>query len=226
MTDSLSAAATTSLASASGADAGRSSADKTALIDDYSAFLTLLTAQLQNQNPLEPMDTKEFTNQLTQFSGVEQSIQTNSLLEDMIKSQEAASASSLVGYLGNTITAEGNATRLEAGTASWRYDVQGAANNASIIVRNSAGAVVYKEDLETTQGTHGFTWDGRSDNGSQNPDGIYSLSVEATNADGGIVPVKTEISGRVDGIDLSGVTPTLAIGSATFPVTSVRSVGL
>ncbi|MEO0498647.1 MAG: flagellar hook capping FlgD N-terminal domain-containing protein, partial [Pseudomonadota bacterium] len=186
----------------------------------------LLTAQLQNQNPLEPMDSKEFTNQLTQFSGVEQSIQTNTLLEDMIKSQQAASASSLVGYLGNTITAEGSSTRLENGAANWGYDVQGAATTAKIVVRNSAGAPVFTQDVATNEGTHGFSWDGRSNTGSQNPDGIYSISIEATDADGNVFPVKTEISGRVDGIDMSGSTPTLAIGSATFPVTAVRSVGL
>ncbi|MEM1365480.1 MAG: flagellar hook capping FlgD N-terminal domain-containing protein [Pseudomonadota bacterium] len=221
MTDAINGAATTSLANPSS-----SAADRTKLVDDYNAFLTLLTAQLQNQNPLEPMDSKEFTDQLTQFSGVEQSIQTNSLLEDMIKSQQAASASSLVGYLGNTITAEGSATRLEGGTAQWGYDVQGAATTASIVVRNSAGAPVFRQELATSQGPHGFTWDGRSENGSQNPDGIYSISVEATDNDGNVIPVKTEISGRVDGIDLSGTTPTLAIGTATFPVSSVRSVGL
>ncbi|MEO0635345.1 MAG: flagellar hook capping FlgD N-terminal domain-containing protein [Pseudomonadota bacterium] len=225
MTDAISGLTTASIAAAN-SDASKATSDRTKLVDDYDAFLTLLTAQLQNQNPLEPMDSKEFTDQLTQFSGVEQSIQTNSLLEDMIKSQQAASASALVGYLGNTITAEGNATRLENGEANWSYDVQGAASTASIVVRNSAGAPVFRQDIPTSQGVHGFAWDGKSDNGSQNPDGIYSIAVEATDADGNVIPVRTEISGRVDGIDMTGGTPTLAIGSATFPVSSVRSVSI
>ena len=222
MTDSIASISQSQTAAA--ATAKTAAADQASLVKDYSDFLTLLTAQLQNQNPLEPMDSKEFTNQLTQFSGVEQSIQSNKLLEQLISSSQNSQATSLVSYLGNTITAEGNSTRLENGAANWKYDVGGEATTAEISVRNSAGAVVYKETITTQQGVHNFNWDGKTKTGSQNPDGIYSLSVTATNDDGQVIPVSTEISGRVDGVDMTGAVPTLAIGSATFPVSAVKSV--
>lgn len=221
MTDAISslAASTTSAATL-----GQSATDQTKLVNDYTDFLTLLTAQLQNQNPLEPMDSKEFTNQLTQFSGVEQSIQSNKLLEQIIATSQSSMATSLVGYLGNTITAEGNQTKLENGVANWRYQVDGDATQADITIRNAQGATVYQDTIPTSDGLHGFGWDGKTKNGNQLADGIYSIEITAKDTTGQTYAVGTEISGVVDGVDMSGTTPVLAIGTATFPVSAVRSV--
>jgi flagellar basal-body rod modification protein FlgD len=220
MTDIISAISSNASAQATRQAAG----DQAKLVSDYSDFLTLLTAQLQNQNPLEPMDSKEFTNQLTQFSSVEQSIQSNNLLEQMIASSESSLATSLVGYLGNTIRAEGNATKLDQGAASWSYNVDGAAENVSIKIRNSAGAVVFEDSKVAQSGVHDYPWDGRTKTGNQLPDGIYSLTVTAEDTDGLPVPVSTEITGKVDGVDMSGAVPVLSIGSATIPISAVKAV--
>jgi flagellar basal-body rod modification protein FlgD len=197
--------------------------DSFGLITNYEAFLQLLTTQLKNQSPLEPMDTNQFTQQLVQFSTVEQAIKTNQNLERLIASAAASNALGLVGYIGTTITAEGSKTELTGGSAVWQFNSP-AAGTAEIAIRNSAGAVVFTQKIDIPQGTHVFGWDGTMNTGGVAPDGSYSLSITAANADGQLIAVDTLVNGMVDGIDLSGTEPLLKIGDLTIPLSAVRRV--
>lgn len=198
--------------------------DSFGLITNYEAFLQLLTTQLKNQSPLEPMDTNQFTQQLVQFSSVEQAIKTNQNLETLIATAAASNALGLVGYIGTTVTAEGSKTELTGGSANWQF-YSPTAGTADVAIRNSAGAVVFTQKVEIPQGTHIFGWDGTMNNGGIAPDGSYSLSITATDADGLLIAVDTLVNGMVDGVDLSGTEPLLKIGDLTIPLSAVRTVG-
>jgi len=197
--------------------------DSFGLITNYEAFLQLLTTQLKHQSPLEPMDTNQFTQQLVQFSAVEQAIKTNQNLEHLISVAAASNALGLVGYIGTTVTAEGSQTELSGGNAVWQFK-SNAAGTADVIIRNSAGATVFTQTMAIPQGTHYFVWDGTMTNGAAALDGSYSVSISARDADGNAIAVDTLVNGVVDGVDLSGSEPLLRIGELTVPLSAVRTV--
>lgn len=140
------------------ADAAATGA-RTRLSDNYDTFLVLLTAQLQNQDPLAPMDSTQFTQQLVQFSQVEQQIRTNEQLEGLVTQYQAASAGAALSYLGKDAVIESNRTYLANGEANWAYAFDENASQVTIEVRNSANRTVYSEAGERTAGEHLFTWD-------------------------------------------------------------------
>jgi flagellar basal-body rod modification protein FlgD len=197
--------------------------DSSGLITNYEAFLQLLTTQLKNQSPLEPMDTNQFTQQLVQFSTVEQAIKTNQNLERLIASSAASNALGLVGYIGTTVTAEGSKTELTGGRAVWQLNSP-SDGTADVAIRNSEGAVVFTKTIDIPQGSNLFNWDGTMNTGGIAPDGSYSVSIAAKNADGKLFAVDTLVNGTVDGIDLSGIEPLLKIGDLTIPLSAVRTV--
>jgi flagellar basal-body rod modification protein FlgD len=197
--------------------------DGVGLITNYEAFLQLLTTQLKNQSPLDPMDTNQFTQQLVQFSTVEQAIKTNQNLERLIANAAASNALGLVGYIGTTVTAEGSKTELTGGQAVWQLNAP-SEGTAEIAIRNAEGAVVFTDTVAIPQGASHFNWDGAMNTGGIAPDGSYSISITAKNADGKLFAVDTLVNGTVDSIDLSGTEPLLKIGDLTIPLSAVRKV--
>src|SRR5213080_642648 len=127
MADSLAAiaAAVTSAqgtAPSTGAGVSFSSAtDKTTLAGNFNTFLTLLTTQLKNQNPLDPLDTNQFTQQLVQFAGVEQQMKMNSQMTSLISIEQSAQSTAAMAYLGSTATVDGSTTKLASGKAQWTF---------------------------------------------------------------------------------------------------------
>src|SRR5258708_22542200 len=90
----------------------KTTTDTTTLAGNFSTFLTLLTTQLKNQNPLEPLDTNQFTQQLVQFAGVEQQINMNSQLTTLVGLQKATQTTSAMSFLGATATVDGTTSKL------------------------------------------------------------------------------------------------------------------
>src|SRR5512147_769924 len=113
------------------------------LADNFNTFLTLLTSQLQNQDPLSPMDSTQFTQQLVQFSGVEQQIRTNENLEGLAAQYQAASAGAALSYLGKDAIIEGDDTYLAGGQANWAYKLGETASDLTINVKDSSGRTIY-----------------------------------------------------------------------------------
>ena len=107
---------------------------RTRLSDNYDTFIVLLTAQLQNQDPLAPMDSTQFTQQLVQFSQVEQQIRTNEQLEGLVGQYQAASAGAALSYLGKDAIIEANETYLANGTANWAYNLPANAETLTVHV--------------------------------------------------------------------------------------------
>ena len=134
-----------------------SSAASARLAEDMDNFLTLLTTQLQNQDPTNPMDSKEMTNQLVQFSQVEQQIQQNKNLEQLLALQNHSATASAVSYIGRQVQMPGNASMLENGGARFGYSLSEPAQSVTLMVLDSSGKAVFQTDGLSDAGRHTFT---------------------------------------------------------------------
>jgi flagellar basal-body rod modification protein FlgD len=204
-----------------------SSASTTAtktLASNFQTFLTLLTTQLQNQDPTSPMDSNTFTQQLVMYSQVEQQIASNTNLEKLITLVQGQSNNIAMNYLGKNIVLSDGSGLLESGTGTWSYSLDNASSATSLTVKDSSGNIVYSTQGETTTGTHTFTWDGTNASGDQQSDGLYTLSISATAKDGTAVTTSIASKAAVSGVDMSGSTPQLIIGNSEVPLTSATLV--
>ena len=168
---------------------------------DMNTFLQLLTTQLKYQDPMDPMDTAEFTNQLVQYSSVEQAIQTNEKLDTMMSLSIANLGAQAVSYIGKTVQVLGDVMPLEGGVSKASYTLDKDVLSTTIVVKDMSGNIVYTQNGEKTSGTHEFTWDGKDSNGNQLEDGAYQISVSTKVADGdSAASVTTTIFGKVTGV--------------------------
>jgi len=205
-------------------NSGQAAQSSTSLANDFDTFLTLLTTQLQNQDPLEPMDSSEFTNQLVQFSTVEQTIRTNQNLENLVGLTASQMSNDAVGYIGKEISALGDTTVLKDGSAQWSYAFENQSDQTTIIIKDDTGKIVYTQQGEKDSGAHDFVWDGKDNAGNQLPDGAYTLDVTAIDANGAPITVATGIKGNVTSVTLVGDQPLLTMGDVSVPLSDVLSV--
>ncbi|WP_075215431.1 flagellar hook assembly protein FlgD [Mongoliimonas terrestris] len=215
---------TTGTSSTNTTTTSKSNAATSSVMANYETFLSLLTTQLRVQNPLEPMDAEKFTEQLVQFSAVEQQIQTNRNLESMLAALVSGSALNLVNYIGKTIEANADVTKLENGQALWKVSPAEAAPRSVVTIRNEAGAVVYSETVDLTAGENTYTWDGTTTAGSAAPDGNYSITVDGRSSTDAAVAVSTKVTGTVTAIDTSTEEPFLTVNGAKLPLSEILSV--
>jgi flagellar basal-body rod modification protein FlgD len=194
------------------------------LAGNFNTFLTLLTTQLQNQDPMSPMDSNQFTQQLVEFSGVEQQINTNDNLKSLISLAQGRSASDAVGYLGKIATITNGNAALSGGKAAWSYSLDGASSATALTITDSTGRVVYTAPGETSAGTHDFTWNGQDNGGNQLPDGVYTLNVTPQSADGSAISTSVASSGVVNEVNLTGSEPLMMIGPMAVPMSQIAAV--
>ena len=179
----------------------KASSDKSQLSADMNTFLTLLTTQLKYQDPMDPMDTAEFTNQLVQYSSVEQSIQTNEKLDSLLSLNVANLGAQAVSYLNKTAQVLGDVMPLENGKAKATYTLDKNVTSVVVNVKDMDGKVVYSTQGKIVAGTHEFTWDGKDSNGVQLEDAAYQIQVAAKVPDGQTAAkVTTTVFGRVSGV--------------------------
>jgi len=216
------------LAPSSGIGATKSelTSSRKTIAENFDTFLSILTTQLKNQNPLDPLDTNQFTSQMVEFTGVEQQLKTNEYLEALIKANEGSFASQAVSYIGKAVTAFGDNADLKDGNAEWTYGLTEDAPDSKVTIKNAEGAVVFTADVKMTQGEHTYTWDGKNTDGASLPEGLYSLDIEAKNAEGRLVSNYTMTKGIVDTVDFAGDEPILFINGSKVPLSSVAKVGL
>jgi flagellar basal-body rod modification protein FlgD len=196
-----------------------------ALSGNFNTFLTLLTTQLKNQDPTAPMDSNQFTQQLVEFSQVEQQINTNDNLKSLISQGQNTAGAYAVSYLGKSVTLTNGDAALTNGTANWNYTLASPSAGTVLTVTDANGNVVYSAPGETTAGPHAFSWNGQNLAGTQLPDGTYSLAVAAEGQNGQTVQSAVSSTGLVSEVDMSGSTPELMIGTMKIPLTSVSQVG-
>src|ERR1700722_2417147 len=177
----------TPTANGSAAPTGSSSSSSSGLSNvlgsNFNTFLTLLTTQLQNQDPTSPLDTNQFTSQLVQFSQVEQAINTNTNLQALINIQEGEQSVAALPLVGQTVEYAYNPGPLASGQAEFGYNLPSTAASATMTISDAAGNIVFQGPASTDPGDHTFTWNGTGSDGSQEPDGVYTFNVSATASD-------------------------------------------
>jgi flagellar basal-body rod modification protein FlgD len=211
--------------STSTAQAANSNASQQ-LAGNFDTFLQLLTTQLQNQNPLDPLDTNQFTEQLVEFASVEQQINENTNLQTLISMQQTNEATSALQLVGSTVTVGGNAAALDNAAnsaATWNLTTTTPAT-ATVTVTSAAGTTAYSGTMSLNAGTQSFTWNGQGSNGQTWPDGTYKLSVTATGANGQAVSVSTQVQGVVSGVNLTSTPPTLTVNGQSVQISQVTSI--
>jgi len=205
-------------------DLGQASKAKNTIAGSFDTFLSLLTTQLKNQNPLEPLNTNEFTAQLVQFAGVEQGIQTNQNLENLLSLTTASTLTGAVGFIGKAIIAEGVTAEFDGAQAAWSYSVPKDSPDAEITIFDSAGKVVFNEKTTLEAGNQTLTWTGRTADGTQAPAGTYRVAITAKDVDGHAMTVNTTVTGIVDGVDMTESEPYLTVNGNKVKFSAVKSV--
>src|SRR6266566_573896 len=191
---------------------------------NFQSFLTLLTTQLQNQNPLDPLDTNQFTQQLVEFAGVQQQLKTNDQLTTLVSLQQTAQSTQALTFVGKTAVVDGSTAALSNGSATWELGVPTNAN-VTISIANSTGQTVFTGSYAVNAGNNQpFTWNGKGNDGTQWPDGKYKLTATATDTAGNSVAVSTQIQGVVDSVDLTQSPPLLSINGQNYTVNQIRSI--
>jgi flagellar basal-body rod modification protein FlgD len=200
-----------------------SGVDSQMIADNFTTFLTLLTTQLQNQNPLDPLDTNQFTQQLVQFAQVEQQMKSNDQLSTLISINQQAQSTSALAYVGATVVVDDSTAQLTNGSASWNLSVP-SPSTATITITDSTGQTAYSGTFAVNPGNVGFTWDGKGTNGTQWPDGAYTITATAVDANNQPVAISTTVQATVQSVDLTQNPPVLSINGKSYTVDQVQKI--
>lgn len=199
-------------------------AAKNKISGDLDAFLLMLTTQLQNQDPLSPMESNEFTQQLVGFAQVEQQIGMNENLQSQMALQRSSINSLALGYIGKYAEVNDNVLHFEGEKVKFAYGLASNANGATVKIYDKNNVLVRSLTGPATQGTHVLTWDGKNDSQQTLPDGEYKLKIEAKDQEGATVETWTTIQARITGASTDGTEPYLTINGAAFPLSQIRAV--
>ncbi len=194
------------------------------LTEDFDTFLTILTTQLQNQDPLSPLDTHEFTNQLVMFAGVEQQVNQSDLLEDLIALQNANQTVGAVSYLGNAVETAGKNFALETGGNTLSYELPKTASASIIQIYDAQGTLVRMEPVPNTSGRHSFVWDGTDQNGVAVQPGEYSFNISAVDGNDATIDIAHYSNGTVTGVSFADGKTVLDIGGRQVPLDEIIAV--
>jgi len=222
---SLASATSTASTTSTSTGTSQSATARASLATNMDTFLKLLTTQLSHQDPLSPMDSTQFTNQLVQYSSVEQEININSNLEKMLTTNNSVSMASAVGYIGTTVTGVASSLPLQDGSSQFSYTTPSGANKVTAILSDSSGNIVRAMSLDSSTGTHTTTWDGTDSYGSQLKDGAYSVKLTATLSDGSTQDMDASVWGKVTSIGMDSSSQVqLFMGNVNLPLKDVIKV--
>ena len=211
-----SSGATTDTASGSGVNT------KT-IAGNFQTFLTLLTTQLQNQDPTNPLDTNQFTQQLVEFAQVEQQLRSNDQLAALVSLQQTAQSTQALNFVGENVTVKSDTAQLANGSATWTMSTP-KPSSATLNISNSSGQLIYSGTMTLQAGPNTFKWNGQGNNGTQWPDGTYTIAVTAKDSSGQSVDVSTVATGIVNSVDLTKNPPVLSVNGQNFTVSQIQSV--
>jgi len=200
-----------------------SSIDTSTIAGDFTTFLQLLTTQLQNQDPLSPLDTNQFTQQLVEFAQVEQQLKSNDQLSTLVSLQQTAQATSALSLVGATVVVNGQTANLANGSASWTLSAS-KPTSGTISIADSTGKTVYTGSVSIDAGSQTFTWDGHGNDGTSQPDGKYTLSATGVDATGQSSTISTQVQAVVDSVDLTQSTPVLSINGASYTMDQLQQI--
>lgn len=207
-------------------DANSTATAQSKLTGDLNFFLKMLTTQLKNQDPTQPLDTNAMTQQIATLSSVQQQVNTNTNLEKLIGATKQSSLSTAVSYIGREVETTGNTGEILGGQGAFAYSLPKAAATTTVTITNAAGKVVFTGDGTKVAGRNIIVWDGKnSSTGAQEPDGTYTLAVKATDSSGASMTATPSAVGIVTSVqnDSSGDL-TLSLGDVTKKFTDVVAV--
>lgn len=208
-------------------DAQKTTASKASLSQDFDDFLQLLTTQLQNQDPLNPMDSNEFTNQLVQFSQVEQQINSNQKLDSLLALQMSSATSTALGYVGMNASYISSEIYFDGDRpTNIIYSLAEVADKATMRIIDENGDTVYTKDVDTVIGKNEVTWDGKDSNGQTVDKGSYTVYIDALNQEGQSISSTIVTQGRVRGIETQDGTIMLLIGDRAVSIANVLNAEL
>lgn len=212
------------LTAGTGSSSTSNSTSSSQVTTAYNTFITLLTSQLQHQDPLNPTNTDTFTQELIQLSGVEQQLTTNQTLSSMNSDLTTITQANGLGYVGKSVTASGATSPLQSGAAKWDYTLNSSAQAVTLNVKDSNGNTVYSTTGNPASGEHSFSWNGTTSSGNTVSSGDYTLSVAATDTRGNPVSTTTNMVGQVTGVDTSGGSTQLLVGDIGVPIANVTAI--
>jgi len=192
------------------------------IADNFQTFLTLLTTQLQNQNPLDPLDTNQFTQQLVQFAGIEQQMKGNDALANLVSIEKSAQSTQALVFVGQTVSVDGSTAAFDK-SATWNFNAAADAA-ATITITSSTGATAYSRPYSMKKGDGSFLWDGKGNDGAQWPKGNYKMTIVGKDSNGANVAISTEVQGVVDSVDLTASPPLLSIGGQNYTSDQIKRI--
>ena len=202
---------------------GAGGVDAAEIASNFTQFLQLLTTQLKNQDPMSPMDTNQFTQQLVEFSQVEQQMKTNSSLSSLVSMQQAAQSTEALALVGATVVVNGATAQLANGAANWTLNATKPAT-ATISIADSTGQNVYTGTFGVSSGAQTFTWDGHGNDGRLWPAGSYTLTASAVDASGQSTGISTQVQAPVDSVDLTQTPPILSINGQNYTMNQLQKI--
>ena len=190
-------------------------------------FLKLLTTQLSNQDPLDPMDDKDMTAQLAQFSSLEQLTNISAGIDTLNATMNQGQLTNAVSYIGKSVRADGSSLSKDGDSVSaLYYTLSSPITDASVNIYDSTGTLVRSVDIGSkAAGDYEYDWDGTDSSGKSMADGVYNVAITAYNADGSQVMVPTSVSGLVSGVSMSNGSQTLNLKDGrTVALTNVTEI--
>jgi flagellar basal-body rod modification protein FlgD len=197
--------------------------DNTEIASNFTTFLQLLTTQLQNQDPLSPMDTNQFTQQLVEFASVEQQMKSNDSLATLVSLQQNAQTTEALALVGSTVVVNGATAPLANGQATWTLNSTQPAT-ATITIADSTGRTAYTGKVTVNSGNQTFTWNGQGTDGTIWPAGNYTLTATGTSASGQNTAISTQIQAPVDSVDLTQTPPLLSVQGQNYSLSQIQKI--
>lgn len=206
----------------SSATSGTSTTEKNSL--GQEEFLTLLVAQLENQDPLNPTDATEFTAQLAQYSQLEQLFNLNTAMDEMTLAQNNSQRISALSLIGKEVLVSGDTFSFDQQTVEIGYRIDDIVTEGTLRIEDSTGATVATIELtDLDQGNHTITWDGKNEEGDFFSSGTYTIDIQATGAnDLSVAAVTALIRSEVTGVKMDGGTPKLETSSGYYAIDEIH----
>jgi flagellar basal-body rod modification protein FlgD len=182
------------------------SSDKALNELNFNTFLTLLTTQLKNQDPLNPMDETQFTGELAQFGSLNQQIQTNTLLGQLTQQNNYGQQALATSYMGRAVLAPGTTLSMNGGSVPFGYSLEDPAAELQVQIYDPSTGAIVKTLMPTgtdalSEGPHDLTWDGTDDQGNAVASGNYQVKLTAFDSNGEVVTSKLLTYGVVVAVD-------------------------
>ena len=210
--------------SAASANAATSTAQTPRLAGDFNTFLTLLTTQIKNQSPTDPLDTNQMTNQLVQFASVEQQIAMNQNLQRLLSVEQASQLTATAPLIGQNVGVEAEQISLQSGAGTLKLPAAGASQTALVTIRGSGDRIIRQETVPLGSAPRNWSWNGKGRDGVSMPDGAYKVSVTGVGAGGKPEALPFTTIGRVTGAERVGGDVKLLLGQLQASFDKLRSV--